>query len=82
MDGSRSRNGAPVLIVIGGPQGSGKTAVATRLSLDLRIPRLDPDILRRAIQSSESFPMSHSDAVKMAYSILWKLAGEFLRAGV
>jgi predicted kinase len=72
----------PALIVIGGPYGSGKTAVATQLSLDLCIPRLDPDVLGRAVKNTESLQASHSDAYRIAYAVLWRLTDEFLRTGV
>jgi predicted kinase len=82
MHGLQTRLGPPALIVIAGPHGSGKTAVATQLSRDLGIPRLDPDVPRRAIESLEQFKGSHADAMRMGYAVLWRLAGEFLDANL
>ena len=73
--------GAPTLIVIGGPHGSGKTAIATRLSRDLGIPRLDPDVVQRAIKSSEAFQGDHTAAIRIGYAVVWALARDLLHSG-
>lgn len=72
----------PALIVIGAPYGSGKTAIAAQLSRDLHIPRLDPDIMGRAIKGSNDFQGTHSDAYRLVYPVFWRLAEDFLRSGV
>jgi predicted kinase len=50
----QTRSHPTALIVIGGSYGSGKTGVATQLSCELRISRLDPDVPGGAIKSSKS----------------------------
>jgi predicted kinase len=70
------------LVVIGGSYGAGKTRVATQLSADLRILRLDADLPGRAIQGSAAFQGSHADAYRLAYAVLWRQAAEFLRTGL
>lgn len=72
----------PVLVVVGGPPGSGKTVHAQRLSAELGYPCLSSDALGRMISGSDGFPGSTGDAWRAAYDVVFGLCDEFVRHGV
>ena len=76
----RSHQRPPVLIIIGGFAGTGKTAISKRLSTEFCIPRLGSDTLGRTIK--RSMGVNNSDAYRIGYDVLFRLSEEFIRSGV
>jgi len=76
------RTGPPMLIVIGGFAGTGKTIHAHRLSADLRIPRLGSDAIGQMIRQSGGIGDRIDHAFRIGYDLLFGLCEEFLHAGV
>jgi predicted kinase len=72
----------PVLIMLGGFAGTGKTVLSRRLSCELSIPRLGSDTIGRTIRTSQGISEGGADAYWMAYDVLFALCEEFLRSGV
>jgi predicted kinase len=72
----------PTLILIGGFPGTGKTVLSSRLSLDLGVPRLDPDLIGLTIRHHESFCGSSADAWRIAYAVLWRACVDLLGSHV
>jgi len=72
----------PVLVVIAGPPGSGKSAQAQRLSAELGYPRLSSDALGRMISGSDGFPGSTGDAWRAAFDVVFGLCEDFVRDGI
>lgn len=72
---------APMVIVIGGFAGTGKTYQAQRLSTELRIPRLSSDTVGQIISASRFFDASNN-AIALAYDVVFGLCNDFLRCGV
>jgi predicted kinase len=68
------------LIIIGGFAGSGKTVVSKRLAYEMRLPRLEADLLGKTIRDHASFSSTSAEAYQIGYSLLWTLSEEFLRA--
>jgi 2-phosphoglycerate kinase len=75
------RSGRPLVLIIGGATGSGKSTIATALADQLGIVRMQStDLLRevmRAMLSSEQFPELHSSS----YDAWRELAGESDESG-
>ena len=76
------RQPAPVLVIVGGFAGTGKTAVSRRLSTDLSIPRLGSDTIGRTIRNSEGLANCKADAYWIGYDVMFRLCEEFVRAEV
>ena len=72
----------PVLLVLGGFAGTGKTTISRRLAADLGIPRLGSDDLRRTIDESRGIENTAANAGWIAYDVLFALAEEFLQSGI
>lgn len=72
----------PLLTVIGGFAGTGKTTVSRRLSRDLSIPRLGSDTIGRTIKGSAGIKGGEVDAFWIAYELLFRLCEEFVQSGV
>lgn len=78
-----TKHGKPMLIVLGGFAGTGKTTIARRLSADLGVPRLGSDDLGQLIAVSEGIKDARAvDAYWIGYDVLFGLCEEFLRAGL
>ena len=69
----------PVLILIGGFAGTGKSAISRRLSAELHIPRLGSDTIGRTIKQSEG--IKDGNAYWIAYDVLFALCEEFVQSG-
>ena len=82
MKESSTLGRGPVLIVIGGLAGTGKTAVSRRLSRDLSVPRLGSDTIGRVIKGSAGIKGGEVDAYWIAYEVLFRLCEEFIQSGV
>jgi deoxyadenosine/deoxycytidine kinase len=70
----------PVLIVLGGFAGAGKTTLSTKLSGQYNFPVFSPDVINdvlRSILNKEFHEVS-----PMSYDILWHLVKTQLQAGV
>ena len=72
----------PLLIIIGGFAGTGKSTVSRRLSAELRIPRLGSDTLGRTIKDSAGIRSGNVNATWIAYDVLFRLCEEFLQTDV
>ncbi|HVX43754.1 MAG TPA: AAA family ATPase [Mycobacteriales bacterium] len=68
----------PILIVIGGFPGCGKSTVATALAANIKAPRLSSDMIGGAIRAR--LPDS-KDAFSAGFDVLFTLAEEFLKTG-
>jgi predicted kinase len=69
-----------LLVIIGGPPGSGKTSVSRRLARDRGWPFLGSDDLARTIAGSAG--LKDGDAYWLAYDVAFALAEECLTLGV
>jgi predicted kinase len=72
----------PLLIILGGFGGAGKTTLSRRLSTELGIPRLGSDDLIRIVGRSRVLADRASDVPWIAYDIFFGLAEDFLRTGL
>lgn len=72
----------PMLIVLGGFAGVGKTTLSRRLSAELGIPRLGSDDLIRIVRRSWPLANRPSDAGWVALDVFFDLAEDFLRTGL
>ena len=72
----------PVVIVLGGFAGTGKTTLSKRLAAEFQLPRLSSDTVGRLITSSKGIKDSHIDVYWLAYDLVFGLCGEFLQHGV
>lgn len=69
---------SPILVIVGGFAGTGKSAISRQLSAELHIPRLGSDTIRRAIRSSEG--IKDGDPYWIAYDVLFALCEEFVQS--
>jgi len=68
-----------MLIVMGGFAGSGKSTIAGRLSTELRIPRLNSDVIGESIRRSRAIEgRDQINAYWIAYDVLFALCEDFL----
>lgn len=72
----------PLLIVLGGFAGAGKTTLSRRLSTELGIARLGSDDLIRIVSRSWVLADRIGDVGWVAYDVFFGLAEEFLRTGL
>lgn len=72
----------PLLVVLGGFAGAGKTTLSRRLSAELGIPRLGSDDLVRIVSRSQALADHTVDAGWVAYDVFFGLAEDFLRTGL
>jgi len=70
-----------LLLVIGGVAGTGKSVLAARLARELKIPRLNSDVIGGTIRSSLGNALEAGKAFSAGYAVLFTLAEEFLTAG-
>jgi predicted kinase len=74
----------PLLVVVSGAPGAGKTILAGRLSIDLSLPLLAKDELKEAIGEELGSPHDVGESQRIgraAYALLFRLAGRLLEAG-
>ena len=74
----------PLLVVVSGAPGAGKTILASRLSIDLSLPLLAKDELKEAIGEELGPPRDVGESQRIgraAYSLLFGLVGRLLEAG-
>jgi len=72
----------PLLVVLGGFAGAGKTTLSRRLSAELGIPRLGSDDLVRIVSRSRALADCTVDVAWVAYDVFFGLAEDFLRTGL
>jgi predicted kinase len=72
----------PLLIVVGGYPGSGKTSVARQLAADLHLPRLSSDAIGDTIRTSQAIAGNSVNAMWLAYDIVFDLCAAFIQSGV
>ncbi|GAA4989483.1 hypothetical protein GCM10023317_16000 [Actinopolymorpha pittospori] len=72
---------APVLVVIGGFPGAGKSQIAGRLSRELSLPLLASDTTGGTIRDVLQGKVESSDAFRAGYELLFTLAETFLGSG-
>ena len=70
----------PVLIVIGGFAGAGKTTIATRLSGSFNYPVFSSDVINDALRPALN--KNFHDVSPIAYEVMWHLVRKQLAAGV
>ena len=78
------QSSAPLLVIVSGAPGSGKTTLATRLADDLALLLIAKDPLKEAICDAIGAPADVAASSRLgraAYSALFTLARETLRAG-
>jgi predicted kinase len=75
-------NGRPLLIVLAGFAGAGKTTLSRRLAAELGIPRLGSDDLIRIVGRSRPLADRAGDAGWIAYDVFFDLAEDFVRTGL
>lgn len=73
---------SPILVIVGGFAGTGKTAISKRLSTELGIPRLGSDTIGRIIQKGIGTDSTQANAYWIAYEVLFRLCEEFIQANV
>jgi predicted kinase len=78
----RMTDQSPMLIVVGGYPGSGKTAVARQLAVDLHFPRLNSDAIGDTIHTSQAIAGTSVNAMWLAYDIVFGLCSAFIQSGV
>src|SRR5579871_5992888 len=72
----------PLLIILGGFAGAGKTTLSRRLSTELGIPRLGTDDLIRIVGLSRPLADRTRDAGWVAMDVFFGLAENFLQTGL
>jgi predicted kinase len=82
MMNEQSPNRRPLLIVIGGFAGTGKSAMSHRLSRNLAIPRLGSDTIGRTVKGWAELRDLDVNAHSVAYQVLFRLCEEFIQSGV
>jgi predicted kinase len=74
----------PALVIVSGAPGSGKTTLAQRLSLDLRLPLMDKDRLKETLADAMGVPADVPASMRLgngAYAVLYLTVGSLLEAG-
>lgn len=77
------QSGAPALVIISGAPASGKTTLADRLSLDLRLPIVAKDELKEALADAIGPPFDLPTSMRLgegAYAMLYLVALRLLEA--
>jgi predicted kinase len=69
-----------LLVIIGGPPGSGRTSVSRRLARDRGWPFLGSDKLARTIAGSAG--LKNGDAYGLVYDVAFAMTEELLSLGV
>jgi predicted kinase len=75
----------PALVIVSGAPGSGKTTLARRLSLDLRLPLLDKDRLKETLADAMGVPADVPASIRLgdgAYATLFLTVASLLEAGL
>ena len=81
---AESHDQRPLLVIVSGAPGTGKTTLARRLAVELRLPLLTKDDVKEALYDTIGAPDRQSSAQlgRAAYSLLYVIAGRLLDAGV
>lgn len=77
------QSSAPTLVIISGAPGSGKTTLAHRLALDLRLPLLSKDELKEALADALGVPLDVPASMRLgagAYAMLYAVTRRVLEA--
>jgi predicted kinase len=75
----------PTLVIVSGAPGSGKTTLAHRLALDLRLPLLSKDELKEALADAMGVPPDVPASMRLgagAYAMLYLVAQQLLQARI
>lgn len=75
----------PTLVIVSGAPGSGKTTLARRLALDLRVPILSKDDLKEALADAIGAPPDVPASMRLgagAYAMLYFVARQLLEGQV
>ncbi len=72
----------PLLIVVGGFAGTGKSVMSRRLSRELCMPRLGSDTIGRTIKNLAEIQGLDVNAYSVGYQVLFRLCEEFVQSGV
>jgi predicted kinase len=78
------QSGLPTFVIVSGAPGSGKTTLAQRLSLDLRLPLLKKDALKEVLADAMGNPVDVSASMRLgdgAYAVLYQTVALLLEAG-
>jgi predicted kinase len=75
-------SGAPLLVVIGGAPGAGKTTLSRRLAAELLLPRLGADAIGHTIRASKALADSTINTQWIAHDVLFQISEEMLQTGV
>lgn len=76
---------AAALIIVSGAPGSGKTTLASRLSLDLRLPLLTKDALKESLADAMGTPEDVSASTRLgngAYAVMYLATAVLLDGGI
>jgi predicted kinase len=76
---------APTLVIVSGAPGSGKTTLADRLALDLRLPVISKDALKEALADAIGAPPDVPASMRLgigAYAMLYLVARQLLEARI
>lgn len=79
------QSSAPTLVIISGAPGSGKTTLAHRLALDLRLPLLSKDELKEGLADAMGAPPDVPASMRLgagAYAMLYLVAQQVLEARI
>jgi predicted kinase len=79
------QSSAPTLVIISGAPGSGKTTLARRLVLDLRLPLLVRDELKETLADAMGMPTDLAASARLgsgAYAALYLVTQRLLEAGI
>ena len=74
----------PVLVLVSGAPGSGKTTLAARLATDLRLPLLTKDAIKEALLDAVAAPgrARPRELGAAAFAVLYAVVGRLLDADV
>ena len=83
-EATADRPSGPMLIVVSGAPGSGKTTLAQRVADDLALPLISKDVIKESLADSLGLPRTVEESSRLghaAYAAMFTLAGRTLDAG-